>query len=89
MYSQHEKNICHTHCKNILHELKEQLMTCLRECLKNVLRKIWHPPLCSLCLTKTLKKITISIRMRRVLRHLGDNKTTTDRHKTTHELTNN
>ena len=44
MYSQHEKNVCHTHCKNILHKLKGQLVTCLRECLKNVLRKIWPPP---------------------------------------------
>ena len=44
MYSQHEKNICRTHCKNILHKLKGQFVTCLRECLKKVLRKIWHTP---------------------------------------------
>ena len=42
------------------------------------------PPLRTLCLTKTLKKITISIRMRRVLRHLGDNRTAIDWQQITH-----
>ena len=45
MYRLHEKiYICHTHCKNVLHKLKGQLVTRLRECLKNILGKIWHLP---------------------------------------------
>lgn len=89
---------CHTHCKNILHEVdqtREQVMTCPRKRLKRHQEGLASPH-GALCLTKeassrqngrSLGENHHINMIRKVLRHLGNSRMVTDWHKIAHEST--